>query len=197
MNNYELNKKLNAWNPEVKEIFAEDIMDYANTGKEGLYFINHNNHRLYVYRGNTEIDTEYCELNRMTIYDLHYGGGPLIGSDIDLSFGFILPSDFNDTQISNLILTKIVSILKKYGLKATVSGNDILVNEKKVAGSFIQQFGNRNVWCIQISFRDYMRHIVKLCTKPMKKIPSFIPSDTLAKEQLKEDIIKIFTKERA
>ena len=184
MNNFELNVALDKWNPEIIEVFAEDINDYANTGKEGLYFIKHSNNRLYVYRGKEEIDRDYCELNRMTVYDLDYNGGPLIGSVKDLSFGFILPPTFNETRINEVILTKLALILKKHGLDASVNRNDILVDDKKVGGSFMKKMGNRNILCIQISFRDYIPHIHKLCTKEMKKVPSYIPSEIISKDEL-------------
>lgn len=196
MNNFELNVALNSWNPEIREIFAEDIKDYSITGKEGLYFIKHSNNRLYVYRGKEEIDRDYCELNRMTVYDLDYNGGPLIGSIKDLSFGFILPTTFNETSINEVILTRLALILKKRGLNASVNRNDILVDNKKVGGSFMKKIGNRYILCIQISFRDYMSHIHKLCTKEMKKIPSYLPSKIISRDELQSEIIKVFTKKR-
>ena len=198
MNSYDINRALQEWNPEVREVFAEDIMEYAQTGKEGLYFIKHNNNRLYVYKGNTKVDIDYCDLNNMTIYDLQYGGGPLIGSDRDLSFGFILPSEFNNYLFGFKILDKISKILKSKGLDAKVSGNDILVNGRKVCGTFSKKIGNRYIWCAQISFRSYANHILKLCPKSFKstKIPSYIPSEIISKDELKECIIKEFTKKR-
>jgi lipoate-protein ligase A len=199
MNIFELNNALQNWNPEIEEVFAEDIADYISTGKEGLYFIKHSNNRLYVYRGNTEIDTEYCDLNNMTIYDLHYGGGPLIGSDRDLSFGFILPEQFDSFLFGFKILDILANLLKSKGLDAKVHGNDILVNGRKVCGTFSKKVGNRYVWCAQISFRSYAKHITKLCPKSLKstKIPSYIPSDIITKDELKESIINAFTKKRA
>jgi lipoate-protein ligase A len=182
---------LETWKPKVKHIYANEITKAIAEGHEGLYFIEHDNNRLYVYKGNRELDKDYCDLNHMTVYDLEYSGGPLIGSALDLSFGFVLPED--SINVNKYILATLVEILKEYGLDAHWMGNDLMVDNKKVGGSFIQKVGNRYVWCMQISFRDYSKHIKILCTKPTIKRPSYINPRMLSREQLKAEIIKAFT----
>lgn len=183
-------KTLKSWHPNIYEIYAEDIAEKIAEGKEGLYFIKHHTNNLYVYRGNTEIDLNHCKLNNMTVYELEYGGGPLIGSNIDLSFGFIYPGENPDASM--IALFALADIFKKYGLNAIVSGNDILIDGKKVVGSFIKVDKDKTIWCAQISFRDYSNHIKALCTKPKLKKPGYIKEHQLSRMQLKQDIIKIF-----
>jgi hypothetical protein len=63
----------------------------------------------------------------------------------------------------------------------------------KVGGTFERRFGDHVIWCAQISFRDYSKHIEHLCTKRTLKRPSYIKNYQLTKEQLKQEIIKAFT----
>jgi hypothetical protein len=44
----------------------------------------------------------------------------------------------------------------------------------KVGGTFERRFGDHVIWCAQISFRDYSKHIDHLCTKRTLKRPSYI-----------------------
>jgi hypothetical protein len=110
MNKPQTITKLKTWKPIVSEIYADEVLELAPQAPEGLYFINQRDNRLYVYRGNLDLDLNYCELNRMHIYNFDYVGGPIIGSEIDLSFGFKLPKGIESAN--GYILQTLVQILR-------------------------------------------------------------------------------------
>lgn len=121
------------------------------------------------------------------VYNLGYSGGYIITGENDLSLA-IISHDVGMTP--NYYLPKIKAVLDKYVDKVTVSGNDILIENKKVLGS--AQFASNDMYAFVFgaSFTDYTDLIYQLCSPQTGKAPGYITGCTA--EQLRAEIMEWF-----
>lgn len=101
---------------------------------------------------------------------INHEGGTIILSPGDVEVG-IFTKGYVGNKYRDSIVSEILSVLKQNGFEAVVSGNDILVNDKKVVGFGSRMFGNILYTAIQISVGINLDLIKVLCTKPMIKQP--------------------------
>ena len=179
----------NAWRPEVYRIpledFAEVVEDAIISEKYGIYIPVCNG--LYAYHGDDDIDYDECRDLNLRIVELKYRGGTIVGSGDDFSIEIIMPSYIG--LDSGDIITKISDILSACIDGVEISGNDILVNGKKVMGSMERLVGNVYVWAAQISFGEYDQYIERVCKKKSKKKPSKIDRNKLTRDRLEHEVI--------
>lgn len=189
--NYNL-KSFKQWKPNVFELSEEDsTIDYYNSiiaeEREGLYFPTSS--IAYVFQGTEDLDLEQCNNLGIKVFELGYSGGTLVGEESDLPFMIVIPKTL---KITNDICLKIIKkILSKYFLitDLKVHNNDIILKSKKIFGGFSESTDHMIYFGGQFSFKDHGDIISKLCTKKTNKIPGYINSEYLLKEQLKQDLI--------
>ena len=177
------------WKPEVFYIdiaeYAEVTEDAVQNGKYGIYISN--GEGVHAYHGTDTIDYDLCNELGVRVVELNYQGGTIIGSAKDFSIIVVAPTDIHLEP--QLILDKFQEIISKYVPETTASGNDILVNGDKVAGSMTRQVGDSFVWATQVTFDDYSEYIKKICNKTAIKKPVYIDNTLLTRDQLEKDIL--------
>lgn len=177
------------WIPEVFYVdvktLTTELEKAVHEEKYGIYISTANG--LYAFHGSDEIDYALCEELGVCVAELYHIGGTIIGSNKDLGIEIVAPANLGlDT---NFILQNILRILSKYIDGAIVSGNDILVNGKKIMGSMRRNVGNAFVWAAQFSFEDRSDIIKKICNKKSDKIPGYIDSTILTRDQLESEVV--------
>lgn len=180
----------NQWIPEVIYIdvatLTTELEKAVREEEYGIYISVSDG--LYAFHGSDEIDYELCEELGVCVAELYHQGGTIIGSNADLGIEIVAPLSFS--LENGVIMNKFYEIISKYVDDVTIDGNDILVDGKKVMGAMRRNVGNTFVWAAQISFADYSDIIAQVCSKKSTKIPSYIDSDKLSRNQLESEVLK-------
>lgn len=191
LNEYFKDKKeylFNQWIPEVYPIdvrtITTDLEDAIINKRYGVYISTTDD--LYAFHGSDEIDYDLCEEMGIVVAELYHQGGTIIGGVEDLGIEIVAPRELGLT--SELILQKLLEIIKEYEPDAVIDGNDILINGNKVLGSMARNVGGVFVWACQVSFADHSEAVKKICSKESRKIPSYIKNTT--KDVIQEEVLK-------
>lgn len=183
-------KLFNDWKPEVYYVdvktLTTELENAVRNEKYGIYISTTDG--LYAFHGSDEIDYNLCDELNVCVAELYHQGGTIIGSSTDLGIEIVAPVDIglDDT----FILNKFYEIIDKYVAdEVTISGNDILIDGKKVMGSMRRNVGKSFVWAAQVSFADYTDIISKICNKKSNKEPSFINNQYLTREILETEVL--------
>lgn len=178
----------NQWRPEVYPIdvrtITTDLEAAVRNKRYGIYISTTDG--LYAFHGSDEIDYALCDELGITVAELYYKGGTIIGGVEDLGIEIIAPIELG--LLGHQILSKFHSIISEYEDNAEITGNDILVNGEKVLGSMQRFVGEVFVWAAQVSFGDHDEIIEKVCNKKSSKKPGRLKNvdkDTLEREVLK------------
>lgn len=143
---------------------VSEIFKMIEANKPGVLFVDWED--TYVVCGNKgleEFNQEYCEANGITFFPLYTGGGTIVGSKGDFSFGVCYPK--NILIDSNYILNCVRNILQcNTSLDVSVSGNDILLGGKKICGSATYTKADVSMTIMHFSFNDWSELISNICT---------------------------------
>lgn len=179
----------NQWIPEAIYIdvatLTTELEKAIQEEKYGVYISVSDG--LYAFHGTDIINYELCEKLNICVAELYHEGGTIIGSNADLGIEIVAPVNLG--LDNNYILSKFYEIISKYVDNVVIDGNDILVDGKKVLGSMRRNIGKVFVWAAQVSFRDYSDIIAQICNKQSTKMPGYIDSNKLSKEQLEKEIL--------
>ena len=159
----------------------EKISDIINEKNKGIDEINQKKNKIFIvipddtyiwWNGKTEFNKEYCDLNKLKIVYQPYNGGVICTNKEDLCVAFIAYDMPNITKF--VLLDNICKwINNNISNKAYVSGNDILVDNKKVASYGHSVFENgMSIITLQISFKIDMDIINNVCIKKKEKEPT-------------------------
>jgi hypothetical protein len=141
----------------------------------------------FVFYGNDcEYNSEYCELNGIASYPIFTNGGCIVSSKGDFSVGICCPSNTNIGV--SYILKNIASIINKYIDGVEVSGNDILINGKKVLGSASYNQNGMFMFVAHVSFVDSSDIVDRICKKTTAKEPWYI--NGLSREKFKQEVLE-------
>ena len=122
------------WKPEV---FYYDINNFVEleqaiqNSQYGIYICCSDGP--YVFHGNDTIDYDLCNELGVTVAEMHYLGGTIIGDNSDFGIEIVAPAEINLN--CNFIMNKFYEIISKYVNNAEIVGNDILVDSKKSNGN--------------------------------------------------------------
>ena len=105
-------------------------------------------------------------------YKSNENKGIIITGNGDLKFAMSIPCIKSD--ILNIIAERIVEYLGNYYDNIYFSGNDILINNKKVVGFATRKIGNMMIVMFNMTFNEYSDIINKVCVYTDDKIPGFI-----------------------
>lgn len=179
----------NQWTPDVIYIDVKTITtELEKAIKEeryGVYISTADS--LYAFHGSDEIDYELCHELGISVAELYYNGGTIIGSDADLGIEIVAPIDIG--LDGTYILNKFHEIISKYIDNVSIADNDILVNGQKIMGSMRRNVGKCFVWAAQISFANHSNLIAKVCKKQSVKVPSCIDINKLTKKDLEKEVL--------
>ena len=115
-------------------------------------------------------------------------GGAIVATEGDYSLALIVPSEVDLN--SSFILNGIKNILNKYFSNVSINGNDIFINNLKVAGS--TAFGNEKFFFMifHFSMSDKGNLVSEICGAPKTgKQVGYIDENILSLEKLKEELL--------
>lgn len=131
---------------------------------------------------------EYGIKGYKLFYDTAPGRGTIIVSPGDLSFLVMRPYD--DTKsICDEFEQHLLSFIKSKFADAELSGNDILVNGKKIIGTASNILDGMTLFMFMASYNNNEKLISSLCSPGHdNKTPYSIDSSILSKEEFKNEI---------
>jgi lipoate-protein ligase A len=177
---------LTAWHPDIYALdandVAENVAEAIKNEKDCIFMCK--GEGIHAFHGNDEINLELCEQLGVKVVELNYRGGTIIGSKEDLSMLIIFPKEIGMREQD--VTSK---FLEAIGPEASYDDNDIMLNGKKIAGITWREFKNISVYTIQVSFKDYTEYINQICKKEAKKIPGYIDSEIITRDELENSII--------
>lgn len=184
----------------IKYVFAHTEFEVVNTTPEEALseafkainnktctagFVNIDN--TLVLTG-TAINTnfEYCTECNIPVYPYYTNGGSIVATDGDFMFGIII-NQINGTREFSFLLEQISYIFKKYSEKNfTVSGNDILMDGKKVLGCTVYKENDMVAIMAYLTFSEKKDLIEKICLKHSTKQPGHI--DFMTRDDFCEEV---------
>lgn len=137
-----------------------------------------------------EINSELFDQYGIETYNMRYLGGTIISGPEDFSIAILTP-DYIDI-CSTYYMERICEFLRKYFPDVHYLRNDIMIGDKKVAGTVLRKVNGMLVFATQVSFKDRSELINILCPPHGDKIPGCIDSSILSKEELQEEILSWF-----
>jgi hypothetical protein len=165
-----------------------EIFNMLNTNKAGVLLVDwEDTYVVCANQGIEEFNRQYCDEHNITFFPLYTGGGTIVGSVGDFSFGVCVPKTV--VNASNYILNKVRDILQKHTDKpVTVNGNDICVDGKKISGTANYTKDDVFMVILHFSFGDHSELISNICTttkdsKPVAYV-NFMVRDELKREVL-------------
>ena len=183
------------WKPEIYYIdvktLTTELEKAVQNNQYGIYISTSTD--LYAFHGSDEIDYDLCEALGITVAEVFYKGGTIIGGPEDLGIEIIAPIDLGLNH--KVIISKFYNIIKEYENNVIIDGNDILVDGKKVLGSMSRHVGNAFVWAAQISFGNHDKIIDLVCKKKSLKTPGRINNIILTKDYVLQEVKKWLQKQ--
>jgi hypothetical protein len=185
----------NEWKPQVYYVdvttLTTELEKAVQNNQYGIYVST--TESLYAFHGSDDIDYDLCNELGITVAELYYKGGTIIGGVEDLGIEVIAPRELGLT--AERIIYKFYDFISKHEPSAEIVGNDILVNGEKILGSMSRLVGNSFVWAAQISFEDHEDIIKKVCNKKSKKKPGRLKNSHLNKKFLEREVLKWLQKQ--
>lgn len=134
------------------------------------------------------LNVKYCEEHNIPIYPYDSFGGNIVATKDDYSVALLLPLTIDIS--AGFILEKTQQILLKYFDNVEIQDNDILIDNKKVAGA--TSFGTDEFFFLiyHFSMSDKEELITAICGEPTSgKQPGYIDTTILSTKQLMEDFL--------
>lgn len=177
-------------NYEIKEVenVSEDCyVNYLQNKIPALVYNIHSDNNFAFVPNSFDKDDLFAKYNiipqRMN-YDAN--NGVIITSDGDLKMVIIVP-DFIKLP-KDYFLVKLYNYLSNYFDNVFIDNNDIMLHNKKIVGSGVQNINSMNVYMFQITFVDRAELIKQVCTSSVKE-PGFIDENIISQEKLKNEIV--------
>jgi lipoate-protein ligase A len=116
--------------------------------------------------------------------DLHRRGGAFVTQPGDIAYAHVtFERDSFNQKLSKFLIKK----LAEKGIIAEYSGNDLLINGRKVMGHMMKYWGgSQYFYGGHISFSVDLEQIESVCTKPMEKIPAGLNEFGVTREEVEE-----------
>lgn len=134
------------------------------------------------------LNVAYCEQNNIPIYPYDSFGGSIVATEGDYSVALLLPLEVDASAA--FVLSKTKAILDKYFDSVEIQGNDIMIDNKKVAGG--TSFGTEDFFFFiyHFSMSEKAELIRAICGDPVSnKVPGCIDRTVLPTEQLMEEFL--------
>lgn len=139
------------------------------------------------------LDTALFSEYEIQAYNMRYLGGTIISGPEDFSIAIITPDTID--ICSTYYMERICDFLRQYFPDAHYDRNDIMVNDRKVAGTVMRRVDGMLAFAMQVSFVDRTDMINILCPPHGDKIPGCIDSTILNKTVLQNEILSWFKEE--
>ena len=160
---------------------SEYLYELPNLLKDKNNTIIVTNKETCVLVGNNDCDLEFCQSNKLPIYETHQGG-TIVNFKGDVCVGNYQDA-FND--YGEQFMIKYANWLKTKGLNASFVGNDVVVDDNLKVGSYMSTFINGCLYtAIHLSFGMDLYLIRSICKKKMEKTPTGISEFGITEEEL-------------
>lgn len=166
-----------------------EIFKMVNSNKAGILFVDwEDTYVVCANQGLKEFNKQYCEENNIKFFPLYTGGGTIVGSKGDFSFGICYPK--NIANDSSHALNGVKDILQKHTDRTvSVNGNDILVDGNKICGSATYSKDDVFMVIMHFSFNDWSELISKIClTSKTGKPVGYV--DFMTREEFKKEVLE-------
>jgi hypothetical protein len=136
------------------------------------------------YPKNGEFDKNYCDANQIICKERPYSGGVLCILPTDLEVSIVASKA--PITFPQVIINKVADWIRtKTTNEVIISGNDILIDGKKVLGMANYVYEDITVCGFHLAFDIDIDFIQKVCTKEMVKVPAGLNSfGTFDREEL-------------
>lgn len=170
---------------------SNDVIDSLQNKQDMVFIVTPESKFIWV-GNNSEYNEEYCKQNNIPVLYEPYDGGVICTNKDDLQLAFCIydmPTKFN-----RVIADKIVNwIYNNVSKNVSTTGNDILVDGKKVVGFGKHTLENGMVLLtVQVSFRVDLEFIKGVCKKTMNKEPVGLTdfNEEISREDLVWEVLK-------
>lgn len=169
---------------------ADVVSDILTSQKEAcVYCIADEN--CAVVGSNCGANMDKIRDKNIRLVQINHEGGTIILSPGDVEIG-IFTEGYAGNDYRDSIVNGILALLEQNGHKPVVSGNDILVNDRKVCGFGSRMFGKILYTAIQVSVGINLDLIKEICTKPMVKQPDGLMNYGVTTEDVLDIMYKTF-----
>ena len=185
------------------KIHKLNISDLNNVQKEVQNFIKEQREGYLLFsfpktvciKGSTtsDVDVSNSKANAVPVVKLFHEGGTIIASPSDVEIG-IFTKGFKANDIMSEIIHDISEILSEKGFESEITGNDLLVEGKKVLGCGSRKFGEIVFGAMHISLENNTELINKICTKTCIKTPTGLKQYNLSTQNIIDLCQQIFTR---
>lgn len=174
------------------QIYETDMTDIANrveeafVGGQASIFIPTSNN-VFVWHGSDFLDYDLCDKLCVSVYEMGYIGGTIVSGPEDLSLSILLPqtidlnADYFLEKFAKFFSTKFEFVIR--------DNNDIMINNQKILGAMFRNGNGMKMFAAQVSFCDRTEIINQLCPSESGKVPGFIDSSVLSREELKNEVL--------
>lgn len=135
----------------------------------------------------TQVDERVCEELGYEIEESFNNGGTILANKGDIIFSHL---DEPENGWLFKFARYFVKWLNDKGLNATLEDNDILVDGFKVCGLCITRYGRIDFSSAILSVNVKLEDIMKICKKPIVKVPKGLSEYGITTEEVKEMFLK-------
>lgn len=136
--------------------------------------------------GYDEFDYELAKELDVGVLNMPHSGGTIITGPDDLTIGIHFKLEHDITY--NYFFDRMRNFMISKGLES--DGNDFMYNGKKVMGcSLNQTVKGMSTFFFSCTFTDHLELINKLCNKERNKMPGYIPSGVLTRQELLDEVL--------
>lgn len=148
---------------------SEIVPEVISGGEEcAVYCIADKHCAVIGSKGGADLDA----INRLGVHfvQIRHEGGTIVLSPGDVDIG-IFTHGYKGNEYRDEIVNQLSKLIRKHNGNVEVTGNDVLVDGKKVCGFGSRLFGETLYTAIHISVGMDLELIRKICVKPMLKTP--------------------------
>ena len=169
---------------------GNNVFSHLSNKSEGIiYHVFDENCAIVGRKGGSSIERiQECGIRMVQI---NHEGGTIVASPGDISIG-MFTKDYKGHEYRDKIVNKIINRLRENGYNASIDGNDVVINDRKVIGYGSRRFGDILYTAMHIAVNTNLEMIKTICTKDMKKIPDALVNYGINTGDILEIMSKVF-----
>lgn len=135
------------------------------------------------YNKEEDINKDFCDDNNIAYFRLNRQGGAIVLFPGNIAVDVIYTG--TDKKLPYFFREDFITFLHNCNLNVKLDNNDIMVDDKKVAGLVYTEILNKYSYVgMAVSINADIDLINKICTKPMHKIPGALSNYGITTEQI-------------
>ena len=169
---------------------TNQVFNNISDQSEGIiYHVFNENCAIVGRNGGSSI--EQIQKREIRMVQINHEGGTIVASPGDISIG-IFTKDYKGREYRDEIVDKLINRLRENGYNASIDGNDVVINDRKVIGYGSRRFGDILYTAMHIAVNTNLEMIKTICTKDMKKIPDALVNYGINTGDILEIMSKVF-----